>query len=232
MKQCLKSTFDNIKAPERLKQRTLAYINQKTFGYSKNLFPIRNTRFRVATVLACFFALGVCTWFLPAASIDLDINPSIQLQVNVLDRVIGLRGCNPDGEKAVQSMDVFGMPYRQAMQRILVSDALSPYLEKGNILSITVVGGIHSKELLDYAVCQAYGVAGEEKVFSCQTDKKTERAAREVGLSVPRYLAWQKMLQSDPEVSPQAAAQLPMEKIRELAQPEMRDDPCREEKNL
>ena len=98
----------------------------------------------------------------------MDINPSIELKVNALDRVIDLKGRNADGEAVAQMLDVSGMAYDEAMQRILISEELSPYLEAGNMISISMVGGgsdAHAVEMLSKVVCRAYAIAEDENVF-------------------------------------------------------------------
>ena len=125
---------------------------------------------------------GTGIWFLPATSIGLDINPSLDLTVNALDRVIALKGKNEDGLEVAKHLDVSGMPYDEAMQRILISEELSSYLENGSMISISVVGGgsdVHAEKILSKVVCRAYAIAEDENVFYCQTDKETLEAARE-----------------------------------------------------
>lgn len=168
---------------------------------------------------------------MPMTSIDLDINPSVELQVNALDRVIALKGLNDDGLALARQIHVAGMPYDEAMQRILISDCLASYLEGGSMIAITVAGGgseVHAEKILSSIVCRAYALAEEERVCYCQTDRKTVKAARTSGLCIPRYLAWQQLLKTDPGVTVEEAAQLPMEEVWKLVQPKIAENPCGE----
>ena len=233
MEDKLHNTFDSLHASEHLKRAARAHIRRKTFDYGRQVFQYRQHRRRLSAALLSlvlvFSGLGV--WFLPATSIGLDINPSLELHVNALDRVIALKGNNADGLEVAKHLDVTGMPYDKAMQRILISQELAPYLENGSMISISVVGGgsdVHAEKILSKVVCRAYAIAEDENVFYCQTDKETLEAARESGLCIPRYLAWQHLLESDPDVTAEEVSRMPKDEIRALAQLEIIENPCGE----
>ena len=156
----IREAFDTVQTPERLKRKTKAYLRKKTFDYGRNVLQRRKMRQRLA---GCLVSLAlVCTgagvWFWPSASISVDINPSIELKVNALDRVIALEGRNSDGIALVKQIDVAGMEYDDAMQRILLSSGLEPYLDEGSMITITVAGGgteAHAEQMLSRA-CLLY----------------------------------------------------------------------------
>ena len=172
---------------------------------------------------------GTGLWFVPSASIAVDVNPSIELKVNALDRVIALVGRNSDGIELVKNIDVTGMPYDDAMQRILLSQGMEPYLADGSQITITVAGGgteEHAEQMLSRVLCRAYNIANRDNVLYCQVDWETVKAAREAGLCIPRYLAWQNLRKSDPTITPEDVREIPKEKVRELAQVIIIEDPC------
>lgn len=233
MNEQFQKAFDDLQAPQQLKRAARAHIRRKTFDYGRQVFQYRQHRRRIAAgVLSLVLAVfGTGIWFLPATSIGLDINPSLELTVNALDRVIALKGKNEDGLEVAKHLDVCGMPYDEAMQRILISEELSSYLENGSMISISVVGGgsdVHAEEILSKVVCRAYAIAEDENVFYCQTDKETLEAARESGLCIPRYLAWQHLLEKNPDVTAEEVSQMPKDEIRVLAQLKILDNPCGE----
>ena len=233
MHEQFKAAFDGIEATERLKRQTKAHVRRKTFDYGRQIQRVRARHRRLAASLASLVLLltGLGAWFTPTTSIGVDINPSLELQVNIFDRVISLKGRNLDGEAVAGELDLTGKPYDEAMQRILISEELEPYLESGNMISISVIGGgsdVHAEKILSKVVCRAYAIAEDENVFYCQTDKGTLAAARESGLCIPRYLAWQHLLEQDPNVTAEAVAQMPKDEIRALAQREIIENPCGE----
>lgn len=226
----IRDAFDVIQASERLKRTTKAAMRRMTFDYGRNVYRIRQRRRRIATgllsLVLVFSTLGM--WFLPVTAIGLNINPSIELLVNTLDRVVGVKGINSDGLELVRSLDVYGLPYDEAMQRILISDELSPYLDENSMISITVVDNRdnHAELVLSKVVCRAYAVAEKENVQYYQIDRQTQKAAEAAGLCVPRYLAWQHLRKSDPTLTAEDVRELPKEEIHRFAQCETLEDPC------
>ena len=229
----IKQAFDAIQTPERLQRTTKAALRRKTFDYGRNVYRIRQHRRRLAGMaLSLVLVLsGTGLWFLPSASISVDINPSIALQVNALDRVIALEGRNTDGIELVKDIDVTGMTYDDAMQRILLSRGMEPYLAEGSQITITVAGGstdAHAEEMLSRVLCRAYNIADRDNVLYCQVDWGTVKAANAVNLCIPRYLAWQNLLKNNPNMTAEDVREIPKEKIRVLAQIIIIEDPCHE----
>ena len=230
----IKDAFSPIEVPERLLRMTKAHIRKATFDYGRCIARIKARRRRLAALAAsavlCIGTAGV--WFRPVTRIGLDINPSIEIRVNALDRVIGLDGLNTDGEILAQAVNVKGLPYGDAMERIMVSDELGYYLDKGNLLSITV-SGRGAEQTLNQVVCRAYAVADDEQVFYILADRATVKAAREQGLTVAQYEALRELQRTDPDATAHQVLNLTMTEIRELIGFEKLEDPCQknEEEN-
>lgn len=227
----IREAFDAIQAPERLKRTTRAALRKKTFDYGRNVYRIRQSRRRLAAGLLSLVLVlsGAGVWFVPSASISMDINPSIELKVNALDRVIALEGKNADGIELVKDIDVAGMAYDDAVQRILLSQGMEPYLDAGKEITITVAGGgsdAHAEQMLSKVLCRAYNIADRDSVLYCQVDWQTLKAAREVNLCIPRYLAWQNLKKTNPTITPEDVRGIPKERIRVLAQVITIEDPC------
>ena len=231
MDKKIRDAFGAIQAPERLKRTTKAALRKKTFDYGRNLYRIRRHRRRLAGGLLSLGLVlsGAGLWFVPAASISMEINPSMELTVNALDRVIALEGRNSDGVELVRSIDVTGMAYDDAVQRILLSQGMEPYLASGKDITITVAGGsseAHAEQMLSRVLCRAYNIADRDNVLYCQVDWETVKDARKVNLCIPRYLAWQNLKKTNPTITPEDIREIPKERIRELAQVIIIEDPC------
>ena len=232
MKNDIREAFDAVYADERLMRQTKAYLRKATLDYGRDTQRRRQRQMRLASCTAALVLLVVSAgmWLLPVTSIDLDINPSLELRVNSFGRVTRLKGLNTDGLALVEELDVKGLPYDEAMQRILISEELEPYLENESLISITVVGKDESlaEEMLSKVVCRAYAIAEEDNVYYCQTDPETARAARSVGLCVLRYQVWQQLKESDPSITVEAVAMMPKAEIMRLAKFEKLENPCGE----
>ena len=228
----IKEAFDAIQTPERLKRKTKAQLRKMTFDYGRNILQLRSHRRRLAAGLLSLVLIltGAGVWFFPTTSIAVDINPSLELKVNALDRVISLKGRNSDGGAVVEEVDVSGMTYDDAMQRILLSHGLEPYLEQGSTITITVAGGdnAHGEEMLSKVLCRAYNIAAEENVVYYQVSWETVRAADAAGLCIPRYLAWQQLMQEDPSITAEDVKQLTKEEIHQMVQMDIVENPCGE----
>jgi len=232
MDKKIKAAFDTIETPERLKRTTKAALRKKTFDYGRNLLRLRAARRRLAAGLLTLVLVlaGSGLWFFPTTSIAMDVNPSVELKVNALDRVIALVGRNSDGMELAEEIRVAGMTYDDAMQRILLSHSLEPYLEQGSTITITVAGGddAHGEEMLSRVLCRAYNIASEETVVYYQVDWETVRAAQAAGLCIPRYLAWQQLLLEDLTITAEDVKQLPREQIHQMVQTDIVENPCGE----
>ena len=231
MENKLRGAFSALKASEKLKRTTKAALRKKTFDYGRQIGRIRARRRRMAGCLASLVLVltGLGAWFTPTASIAVDINPSIELRVNLFDRVIALEGRNSDGEAVAGELDLTGKPYDEAMQRLLLSHSLAPYLEQGSTITITLAGsGDHAVQMLSKVVCRAYAVAQEENVVYCQVSWDTVKAAKTAGLCIPRYLAWQELRKTDPQITVEDIKGMPIEEIRKLIYVDTLENPCGE----
>jgi hypothetical protein len=231
MENKLRGAFSALKASEKLKRTTKAALRKKTFDYGRQIGRIRARRRRMAGCLSSLVLVltGLGAWFTPTASIAVDINPSIELRVNLFDRVIALEGRNSDGEAVAGELDLTGKPYDEAMQRLLLSHGLAPYLEQGSTITITLAGsGDHAVQMLSKVVCRAYAVAQEENVVYCQVSWDTVKAAKTAGLCIPRYLAWQELRKTDPQITVEDIKEMPIEEIRKLIYVDTLENPCGE----
>ena len=227
----IKDALSPIEAPERLLRMTKAHIRKETFDYGRSIARLKAHRRRLAAMAASLALIvgGAGIWLSPVTRIGLDINPSLEIRVNALDRVISLEGLNADGEALAAALDVSAMPYDEAMSRIMVSDELGAYLKAGSLLSITV-SGRGAEQTLNQVVCRAYAVADDDQVFYILADSSTVKAARELGLTVAQYEALTVLRKSDPEATPEQVRAMTMAEIRELIGFEKLDDPCGEKK--
>lgn len=232
MEDKIRAALDSVEASERLKRSIKASVRRKTLDYGRDVTRLRQQRSGLAGCLVCLTLVlaGAGLWKIPVTSIGLDVNPSLELQINSFDRVIRLNGCNEDGTALADRFHLEGRPYDEAVQRLLISDDLAPYLENGSTFVITVSGSddAHTLQMLNKVACRAYSLAEDEKVFCIRADGATAKAAGRVGLSVARYQAWQILLQDNPLLPPAAVLELTVEQIQELIHGENLENPCGE----
>ncbi len=230
----IKQAFDEIKAGELTKKRTEIYVRKMTMDYGRDRAAKARRKQHLAACLAALLLTfgGFASWFVPATVINLDVNPSLAMRVNVFDRVIALKGLNADGEKLASHLDLGSMPYVRAMRRLMVSESMAPYINDDSMISITVVGagGRHGEEILANVACCALSVAEKENVYYCQVDGDTARAAKGSGLSPARYQALQMLRETDPDCTAEDVQQMSMREIRDLLSERQLENPCEKAK--
>ncbi len=198
--------FDQIKADEKLKKNTLDYV--------MNHRSVQNKRFfipRYAVLLACLlllFAGGGYSrklFLTPVSYVDIDINPSVELQLNRFGRVIQSNSYNEDGAVLLASLNLKYKSYDDAL--LLLVDALNDagYMRKDGLLSVTVQSQTKETELLDSVqscignILTSHHISMEQDIFLVDSD--TKQHSHEWNVSPARYLAISELQEIDPSVT-------------------------------
>ena len=212
----IREALQQIHAGEDLKRRTREYVAQKTQKYAAA--PTGRRR-RLAPALACLLVaalLGGGSWlyFVPTASIGIDINPSLELRINRFDRVLSVEGYNDDGQSLAAALDLTFLDYNDAVEEILGSDALTAMLSGGEILTITVAGTDEAQReqiLSDMETC----TAGHRNAHCYAAGSDDVAAARALGLTYGKYRAYLVLRALDPDITPDEIRDMTMREIRD-----------------
>lgn len=120
----LHNAFDDIKADAKTKENTLAYVIREI--QSKQIQPkglVRNLRLvsaALCVVFLLFFSAGTYAFaFYPASYISVDINPSVEITLNRLGKVIDADSYNKDGEKILEGLSLNWKAYDEALHLIV-----------------------------------------------------------------------------------------------------------------
>lgn len=213
----MKEAFDQVHASQELKERTRSQVLQAMEARRK---PARAVWKPICALAACLLLVvlglgGYHLYFTPTSVISIDINPSLEVEVNRLGRVIGLHGYNQDGEEFVASLDVLHQNYQQAVDEILNSDTIVDCLNDGGFLSISVVelSGTQGEEISTYV---SNCTSGHHNV-SCSTISSQEaHEAHHVGLSYGKYEIYAQIAAYDPDFTPEEAKDMTMRELRDL----------------
>lgn len=213
----MKEALDQVHASQALKARTRRQVLQAMDARRK---PARTVWKPVCALAACLLVvvLGLGGWkvyFTPTSVISVDINPSIELDINALGRVIALHGYNQDGEAFVATLDVLHQDYQTAVDEILNSDTILDCLERGEFLSVSVVelSGNQGEEITEYVSQCTQG----HHNMSCSTISSHEaQEAHHVGLSYGKYDIYAQIVVYDPDFTPEEANQMTMRELRDL----------------
>lgn len=59
---------------------------------------------------------GALAYYTPAKYVSLDVNPSIEYQLNIFDRVLTVKGVNDDGSEIVDEIDLGNLKNKKLMR--------------------------------------------------------------------------------------------------------------------
>ncbi len=206
--------FDQVHAEESLKDSTRAYLLTRL----KRREPAKRFRcLRLVPVAACLVLAvlaGRWLYFTPTVEISIDINPSIELEVNRFDRVISATGYNSDGQELLETLHIENLNYNEAVAQILNSDTVTELLSGDAVMTIGVIGpdGEQTTQVLsDMEQCASHS----ENMHCYHADEETSQDAHDIGLSCGKYRAYLQLKALDPTVTPEEVAQMTMQEIWE-----------------
>lgn len=217
MNNAFKELFGPIQADEGLKGRTKAFLAEQTRGYTGAPAKRHGYPVYVAVCACLLFVLlgGRWLYFTPTAEISIDINPSIELRINRLDRVISVNGFQEEGQELSNALDIKHKNYEEAVEQILSHERIASLLSGGEVMTITVVGsdGRQSGKILSGVETCA---AGQDNTYCYSALPEEVAAAHESGLSYGKYRALLELQLLDPDITPEAVQGMTMREIRDL----------------
>lgn len=216
MREQLKRALDNVHAEEALKEQTREFLFRKTRGYTArtNAHPGR-----LAAAAACLLLLltGAGSWacFTPTSTVSIDVNPSLELNINRFDRVVSVTGVNQEGQALADTLDLTFLPCDRAVEQVLDSPDLADYLGEDPAIAITVVGdNTAQRDRLLWGVETA--AAQREGAYCCALDSQEAEQADALGLSYGKYRAYLELRQLGSDLSPEEVQRMSMRDLRTL----------------
>ncbi len=209
----VRDAFGCVKASEGLKESTKSFLREA----GRNRQAHRGAALRLATVcaaLAVFLGTGGFAFLgTPVAYVSIDVNPSLELELNRLDRVIAVRAFNEDGERIAAGISVKGMRCEDALEKILDSREMQPYLTQDAALTFTVATESEPKEAqLLSDIARSRGCT-EHGGVSVRADMSLVGEAHENGLSFGKYQVYRLLLQYEPTVTVQDCHEMSMSQM-------------------
>lgn len=217
MNDRMKKTFDQIRAEEELKNSTREFLAQRTHGYS--MYRHVSYKFLVSVTACLLFLLAGGYWFyfIPTASISIDINPSVELGINRFDKVVSVHAYNHDGQELADSLSIKFMDYVEAVNKILENEKITALLLDNEIMTIAVIGpdGKQCKRILSQVESCT---SGRGRAYCYFAHSEEVRKAHEMGMSYGRYQAFLELQELDPDITPEEIQGMTMREIRDLIQ--------------
>lgn len=207
MNDRLRQAFAAVEAEEALKDKT----RQAVFGRIRKKSARRRAGWAAAAACCLLLLLGggigAKIFFTPVSAISVDINPSLELNVNRFDRVISVEGYNQDGKELAQELNLVFAEYSQALKALLSHDLVQACLKAGKDLSVYVAcdDPLRSEEILS----QVKTCVGKGRNIHCRAGNMSEsHSAHNAGLSCGKYHAFLELQALDPAFTPEEAAEM------------------------
>ena len=91
-----------------------------------------------ALVVCAVLAGGAVVWGTPVGTVRMRINPEVSMEVNRLDRVVGLAGDNEDGIELVEGFSYYGRTVDEVSDDLATRAENQGYLDDGGTIEVTV----------------------------------------------------------------------------------------------
>lgn len=191
--------FDSVSAGRELKEKTKAYLFQASARRQPGF-----VRYAAAAACLLFVLLGIGGYgfyMTPVAAISIDVNPSMEWEVNRLDRVVSVICYNQEAEHVAETLQLKHRKYDEALTELLTSREMSGYLAENAEVSISVAAEDEARSIRMQG--RAAECAGEHcGNVSCHGGTAADRqAASEAGVSLGKYEAFLVLQELDPSIT-------------------------------
>lgn len=202
-KERITAAFDEIKADDALKQKTLQAV--MTEAQPKKRMPMKLI-LTTAMIMVAVIA-GIFSYTIPVYAISLDEASSVELQVNMYDKVVAVNTYNTGSDTDIS---VTNLSYTDAVQQILSSGQWDQ-----NNLSITVAGG--SKQGCERMIANLQNCSMQCMAQASYTtaDNDLLQAARTAGMSMGKYKAYLILQELDSSITLEEAQNMTMQEIHQ-----------------
>ena len=228
MHKQVQETFDGIKASEALKARTRSFVAEQTERRQRSFFPAAPAaRWIAAAACALLLFLGGYRLYeAPTVAISVDINPSIELELNRFGRVVSVSGYNEAGEALLERLPLRNKPYAEAIEAIASDSKIQSLLANDETLVFFVAGPENAQTTQILSDLESF-TAGRQNMICRGGNEETAREAHALGLSCGRYAAYREWKALDPDVTPEQVNGMTMREIRDRIAELSGEDPGR-----
>jgi len=186
----------------------------------------KNMWIRIGTAAAAVLvflgiSFGAYSYAMPYSYINIDINPSIEITMNMYDRVINTKALNDDGERILSSVSAGTKRVEDVIGSILKSAEENGYLgeESENAVMFTVSAKSERKaEVIEEKIENTAGEHldasdAETEIIVESIPLEKHATAEEMGMSPGKVVLLEKLQESTPEVDMESYRDAPVEEI-------------------
>lgn len=208
----IKKAFDPIRADQELIDRTrdslISDEGRKKGRHSRRAVWMRSLAAAAVVVLliGVFTGAGLFLSRATVAAISIDINPSILLDINALNRVISAKAFNEEGTSILADLNLKNLPVKNAVGGIVAAAAQAGYLAQDGSSIIAITTSTDNESLknrleqdTEDATQQALKAQGRAAViYHDNTALARIAEARRLGITPGRLNLIQKLIALDP----------------------------------
>lgn len=162
-----------------------------------------------AAVLIGSLVTGYAYLKTPAAYVSLDINPSVELGVNALDRVVSVEGVNEDGQTILTGLDLLHTNVSSAMEQLVNAAAEQNFIKDDgtSVVAITAESknGGKAEQLAAESQQAAQSAMSQSNVsallYKDCSDLSLRTEAKDLGISPGRYKLIKSLQALDPSLT-------------------------------
>lgn len=206
--------FDCVSAGQDLKDKTKSYLFQTPKRCQSGF-----ARYAAAAACLLFVLLGGAgyhVYMTPVAAISIDVNPSMEWEVNSLDRVVSVICYNEEAENVAADLHLKHRKYDDAITELLTSSEMSVYLTDNAAVSISVAAEDEDRSIRIQG--RAVECAGQHcsNVSGHGGTASDRQAANQAGVSLGKYKAFLALQKLDPSITLEEVSGLCMCEIQDL----------------
>lgn len=204
--------FDSVHAECELKEHTKQYLAQNSAR--RHVSPVRYAIAAAALLFVLAGGSGYAFYMTPVAAISIDINPSMEWEVNRLDRVVSVICYNEDAENVAENLHFKHRKYDEALKELLASREMSAYLSEDSTVNFSVASENmeRSTRMQERAAECAESYCENVSCHAGSTEER--RKANEAGVSLGKYQAFQILQESDADITLEEVSRMHMCQIR------------------
>lgn len=237
LRQRTLEAYDELAAAQAAEKPELHVVSSSGGGPSRSTRKVRRARFMSALAACLVLGLAVIGIFrvgiapvgpgdsaapgavLPdtavTAFVDIDINPSIELQLNDSNQVVAVEGVNEDGRSVLAGLALEGLSYEEAFSTLMSSEALAPYLNDDAFVQVSVASDNSGQE-------RALMNASEQRLASLPCRGSCDAVSLELreeahahGMGCGKYAAALELSGLDPDVTIEDCHDMSMRELRD-----------------
>lgn len=237
LRQRTLEAYDELAATQVADKPELHVVSSSETGSSRASRKVR--RARLVSALAACLVLGLAVFGIfrvgtasvgsgdsapPAAVlpdtavtafIDIDINPSIELQLNDSNQVVAVEGVNEDGRSVLAGLALEGLSYEEALSTLTSSEAFAPYLNDDAFVQVSIASDNPGQEraLMDASERRLASLPCRGSCDAVSLELREEAHAH--GMGCGRYAAAIELSELDPDVTIDDCHDMSMRELRD-----------------